>query len=170
MIWPRTQNTHIPIKAADLQRNLRRIPVIPLLCRLDEGGPPRTERWTHNPKCPSLLLVAGAVTILIALFLLACGSKKPKQTATASHANDLISATYTVAHNPDPAITGRNNERSPSAQPSGTNVEMHNVVLREESGLKIRVRWLRGVMYPTRTGVNPSFDDLGSFALDIQDG
>jgi len=25
-------------------------------------------------------------------------------------------------------------------------------------------------MYPTRTGVNPSFDDLSSFALDIESG
>jgi hypothetical protein len=113
---------------------------------------------------------ARPVTILIALFFLTCGSKKPSQPATASHANNVILAARTVAHNPDPATASGNDGRSPSAQPSGTNVEMHNVFLREKSGLKIRVRWLRGVMYPTRTGVNPSFDDLGSFALDIQDG
>lgn len=113
---------------------------------------------------------ARPLAFLIALFFLTCGSKKPSQPAGASHANNVILAARTVAHNPDPATASGNDGRSPSAQPCGTNVEMHNVVLREESGLKIHVRWLRGMMYPTRTGVNPSFDDLGSFALDIQDG
>lgn len=47
---------------------------------------------------------------------------------------------------------------------------MHNVILNERPGFKLRVRWLRGVMHPTRAGVVPSFDEPNSFVLDIQAG
>ena len=47
---------------------------------------------------------------------------------------------------------------------------MHNVILNESAGLKVRVRWLRGQMKPTQPDVNPSFDDPKSFSLDIEAG
>jgi hypothetical protein len=47
---------------------------------------------------------------------------------------------------------------------------MHNVILNESPGLKLRVRWLRGQMHPTRAGIVPSFDEPGSFSLDIEAG
>jgi hypothetical protein len=53
---------------------------------------------------------------------------------------------------------------------TNTRVVMHNVILNESAGLKLRVRWLRGQMHPTHPGVNPSFDDPKSFWLDIEAG
>jgi hypothetical protein len=47
---------------------------------------------------------------------------------------------------------------------------MHNVILNERPGFQLRVRWLRAEMRPTRAGVVPSFDQPGSFFLNIQDG
>lgn len=47
---------------------------------------------------------------------------------------------------------------------------MHNVILDQGSGVKMRVRWLRAQMHPTRPDVVPSFDDPGSFSLDIEAG
>ena len=47
---------------------------------------------------------------------------------------------------------------------------MHNVILNEEQGFKLRVRWLRAQMHPTRPGVVPSFDVPSSFSLDIEAG
>lgn len=47
---------------------------------------------------------------------------------------------------------------------------MHNVLLDESTGLKMRVRWLRGEMQPTRAGIDPSFDDPNTFSLNIEDG
>src|SRR5690348_4565800 len=51
-----------------------------------------------------------------------------------------------------------------------TQVYMHNVMLSENAGLMLRVRWLRGEMMPARSGQVPSFDDPSSFILDIQAG
>ncbi|HVO62294.1 MAG TPA: hypothetical protein VMT53_15260 [Terriglobales bacterium] len=53
---------------------------------------------------------------------------------------------------------------------SSTEVLMHNVVLNDGPTLKLYVRWLRGWMRPTRSGITPSFDDPKSFALDISTG
>ncbi len=47
---------------------------------------------------------------------------------------------------------------------------MHNVMLNENAGLKLRVRWLRGKMLPTSPGVVPSFDQPSSFMLNIEAG
>ena len=47
---------------------------------------------------------------------------------------------------------------------------MHNVVLYESPGPHLMVRWLRGLLHPSRSNVIPSFDEPGSFVLDIQDG
>ena len=51
-----------------------------------------------------------------------------------------------------------------------TKVLIHNVILDEPAGYKLRVRWLRGEMRPTRPGVTPSFDDSSSFVLAVEDG
>ncbi len=52
---------------------------------------------------------------------------------------------------------------------SETKVLMHNVILNEGNGFKLRVRWLRGDMIPTRRGVVPSFDEPTSFYVNITD-
>jgi hypothetical protein len=48
-------------------------------------------------------------------------------------------------------------------------VVMHNVIL-HENDVRLRIRWLRGTLVPTRKNVTPSFDEPASFALNIQDG
>lgn len=59
----------------------------------------------------------------------------------------------------------------PQRQPSSeTRVLMHNVVLYESPGPHLMVRWLRGLLHASRSNVIPSFDEPGSFVLDIQDG
>src|SRR5438094_5878325 len=102
MIWRRTQNSDKQTPAAGLEASVRKGPSVVFVCCL-EGGDRRNSRSSRNSKCFSLAFLGCPVTILISLFLVACGSKKPKQTTTAPQANNPIPATYTVAHNPDPA-------------------------------------------------------------------
>lgn len=80
-----------------------------------------------------------------------------------------------TSNNEKPAPTLTNS--SPAAEIAGgspataqTKVLMHNVILDERPGLQLRVRWLRGEIHPTQKGVVSSFDDPGSFVLDIQSG
>jgi hypothetical protein len=47
---------------------------------------------------------------------------------------------------------------------------MHNVMLREDSDLNLRVRWLRGTLYPTSENMVPTFDDRNSFRVVIEAG
>lgn len=47
---------------------------------------------------------------------------------------------------------------------------MHNVNLTEKPDFHLRVRWLRGEMYPTDKKVVPSFDDPASFIIKIDAG
>lgn len=47
---------------------------------------------------------------------------------------------------------------------------MHNVMLTESPGFKMRVRWLRAMISPTKPSVVPSFDEPTSFALNIESG
>ncbi len=59
----------------------------------------------------------------------------------------------------------------PAPVPAGqTKLLMHNVILNKAPGFRLRVRWLRGEMRPTRAGVPPSFDDPNSFTVEVQDG
>ena len=106
--------------------------------------------------------------VLLVLFLpcllLSCRSKtQPKSTASPQ-------SSQTTAASGKAAV-----EASPLAVPSPTasdetTVLMHNVILYEPSGLKLRVRWLRGKMSPRQSRVIPSFDDPNSFVLDVQNG
>jgi hypothetical protein len=60
----------------------------------------------------------------------------------------------------------------PPANPSDTRTKvlMHNVNLTERPDFHLRVRWLRGEMYPTEKNVVPSFDDPASFIIKIDAG
>jgi hypothetical protein len=49
-------------------------------------------------------------------------------------------------------------------------VYAHNLLLRKGPNFRIYIRWIRGQMVRTRREVNPSFDDLESFLLQIQKG
>ena len=51
-----------------------------------------------------------------------------------------------------------------------TDVLIHHVIFRENSGLRLRAEWLRGRLYPARRGVVPSFDDPTSFRVEIEEG
>src|SRR5690348_15223035 len=57
---------------------------------------------------------------------------------------------------------------SPDTAP--TSIYAHNLMLRRGPHFRVYVRWLRGEMAPTRRGVNPSFDDLESFFLNVKTG
>ena len=47
---------------------------------------------------------------------------------------------------------------------------VHNVILHTGTRLKLKVKWLRGTMYPTSANAPASFDDTRSFALNIEEG
>jgi hypothetical protein len=57
---------------------------------------------------------------------------------------------------------------SPDSAP--TNIYAHNLLLRKGPEFRVYIRWLRGQMSRTHRNVNPSFDDLESFFLDIKTG
>ena len=58
---------------------------------------------------------------------------------------------------------------SPLTKNTGTSVLMHNVLLYENPGPHLQVRWLRGLMHPAKPNETSSFDEPASFVLDIQD-
>jgi len=102
---------------------------------------------------------------LLALSLLASCSKPPSPPSTSSPGSSVQSAKAPPSPAPVHAISSNANPVQ-----SETAVVMHNVILNERPGLQLRVRWLRGQMHPTRTGVIPSFDEPSSFILNIQAG
>ncbi len=51
-----------------------------------------------------------------------------------------------------------------------TSVYAHNVLLRKGPNFRIYVRWLHGQIGRTQRNVTPSFDNLGSFFLDVKTG
>jgi hypothetical protein len=57
---------------------------------------------------------------------------------------------------------------SPDSAP--TRVYAHNLMLRKGPNFRIYVRWLRGEMTRTRPHTVPSFDDIGSFFLNVKTG
>ena len=80
-------------------------------------------------------------------------------------------ADVATARSPEPASSIERSSFSPGAPASThTSMLMHNVILTEKPGFALRVRWLRGSMHPTRSGVIPSFDEPSSFAVDIDAG
>jgi hypothetical protein len=100
------------------------------------------------------------VALISAIILTACGSKpQPQAKANTPPQQD----TKPAAPVSDPVSA------SPANSPH-TQIYMHNVMLNENAGLKLRVRWLRGKMLPSRPGVLPSFDEPGSFMIDIEAG
>lgn len=53
---------------------------------------------------------------------------------------------------------------------NATSVYAHNLMLRQGPTFRFYVRWLRGQMVRTNHNVNPSFDEPGSFYLNVQSG
>ena len=101
-----------------------------------------------------------AAVLFLALLIAGCRSKTPS-------APQPSQATRKPASQNAPVPASPSNEKASSDQ---TVVLMHNVILDEPHGFKLRVRWLRGTMRPTRPGVVPSFDDANSFTVDVGDG
>ncbi len=99
-------------------------------------------------------VVAGFLAVL----LISCGSKQSKKPASAPQASVLGST------------AAPNSASAKSAAASYTEIVIHNLILHQSTGLKVNVRWLRGRMYATKPNVYPSFDEPGSFVLDIEDG
>ncbi|MGA8029853.1 MAG: hypothetical protein WB992_22140 [Bryobacteraceae bacterium] len=97
---------------------------------------------------------------VFAVLLLACGSKPSKHTPA---------PTQKVATAKDPA-NSLTTPTSASASQGYTELIAHNVILRENSSLKISVKWLRGRMYRTRPDVVPSLDKLDSFYVEVENG
>ncbi len=106
-----------------------------------------------------------AIVALIIVALGGCRSKS-RQMENPPHQTANPSTTAVPARDPtgDPAIS------SSASNSHQTRIYMHNVMLSEEAGLKLRVRWLRGTMLPSRSNVVPSFDQPSSFMLDIDAG
>jgi hypothetical protein len=101
-------------------------------------------------------LIRSAFLLLPILLLSGCSRPPEKAPASGTAAEKPASAQPDTTRNIIP--------------PAATTVLIHNVILNEPPGYKLRVRWLRGQMRPTKTGVVPSFDDPGSFTLAVQDG
>ncbi len=95
----------------------------------------------------------------LALLLVACGSKQQNKPAPVLQSSAPATAVSTSDSHPAAA----------SAEPY-TDIIVHDVILHENSNLKLKVRWLRGRMYRTRAGIIPSLDVPDSFTLDISDG
>ncbi|MGB9254195.1 MAG: hypothetical protein WCC25_05080 [Candidatus Korobacteraceae bacterium] len=106
------------------------------------------------------------LSLAVMLSLASCSKPQtPQQPGSQSNtSNNEKPASTQAKSNPAAEIAGG----SPAT--SQTKVLMHNVILDERPGLQLRVRWLRGEIHPTRKGVVSSFDDPGSFVLDIQSG
>lgn len=102
------------------------------------------------------------LALISAVLLTACGSK-PQPQAKAETPAQGQNPTSAAAPAPDPASPSLTNA-------THTQIYMHNVMLSENAGLKLRVRWLRGKMLPSRPGVLPSFDEPSSFLIDIDAG
>jgi hypothetical protein len=100
------------------------------------------------------------------VLLVACGSKSAKQGATAKQSNDIPPPTPAISKATPPRAGGS------KAQAPGTysDIIIHNLILQESPNLQLKVRWIRGRMYPAKPNVYPCFDEPDSFVLDIQDG
>lgn len=112
----------------------------------------------------NIMFVRRTFVPVLVLALLASCSKPPKPPSTSPPASSVKS--------PEPPSAAAVHAVSSKANPvqPETMVVMHNVILNERPGLQLRVRWLRGQMHPTRSGVVPSFDEPSSFILNIQSG
>ena len=95
--------------------------------------------------------------VLVALL----GCSKPPSAGTATPQPAIPNS---AATEPTPVV--------PPANPADprTKVLMHNVNLTEKPDFHLRVRWLRGEMFPTDKKVPPSFDDPASFIIKIDAG
>jgi hypothetical protein len=104
------------------------------------------------------------VVLTIVCALTACTSKpaatRNTESKTAAQASPAVSPAAATDSVVPPAASGA----------SLTNVYMHNVMLTENAGLMLRVRWLRGRMLPAHPGKIASFDEPSSFILDIEAG
>jgi len=110
----------------------------------------------------SLLLLNFA--LICAALLTACGSKPQPAASSQPKPGPQTTAVSLPPPGADPVPpTSATNARV-------TQIYMHNVMLNENAGLKLRVRWLRGKMLPSNPGVVPSFDQPSSFMLDIEAG
>jgi hypothetical protein len=121
--------------------------------------------------------------LLISLLLVTSCSKPPakinteaaKSDSTTTSSSSGAPAKTAGESKPDSSEASKANPTSAAgttraASTSQTKVLMHNVILNERPGFKLRVRWVRGVMRAARPGVVPSFDEPNSFVVDIQDG
>ena len=104
------------------------------------------------------------LSLLLGALLSSC-SKPPRQQAASGNTASGALVPASASSAPEPATA-----REPAPAGSETKVLMHNVILLEQPGFQLRVRWLRGQMRPTRANVIPSFDEPNSFVLDIDAG
>jgi hypothetical protein len=115
-----------------------------------------------------LLILFAAGVVLVSLALLAWHFRAARRASTAPEpASPSDSAVIVDAGNESPIVPA-----TTSASDNGpTNVFAHNLKLRKgNTGFRVYVRWLRGLMVRTSRNINPSFDEPDSFVLDVKNG
>ncbi len=123
-------------------------------------------------KAACLLWCMRVAALLLAGLLMACRSKPAKKAGSAAVTTTQAKTTATSPPAASKSLSPEPNLQAATNPPSGsyTEIIIHNLILHEDSNLKLQVRWLRGRMYPAKPGVYPSFDEPDSFVIDIQDG
>jgi hypothetical protein len=109
-------------------------------------------------------MVLRSTLLLLIGILISC------QSSPISQSSGIAPAKMTTADASDKVAIASAAPSASNQVAGGTEVLMHNVVLSEGTSLKLGVRWLRGWVRPTRSGIVPSFDDPKSFRLDINTG
>jgi hypothetical protein len=109
-----------------------------------------------------LAFLISAVVISLMLLVWRFQSTRHATAPSAWVSSSLSSETPSASSATRPARTAYDS--------GGTTVKAHNLLLRKGPNFRVYVRWLRGQMVPTRSEVDPSFDDPESFFLDIKTG
>ncbi len=102
------------------------------------------------------------MALTCAAFLAGCGSRAPQPaTENTRQLTSVKSAAQPVS------LASATDNEDPE---SYTNVLIHNVVIITAQQTRMKVKWMRARMYPTKRNVPASFDDLTSFRLQISEG
>ena len=119
-------------------------------------------------------LIVSAIVLALAVFglFIFLRQHKPAPTAqappTSSQKPTTGPAPSSAAVTPRKPITGPTPTTGSEIEP--TNIYAHNLLLRKGPDFRVYVKWLRGQFTRSKRNVDPSFDDTGSFFLDIKTG
>lgn len=128
---------------------------------------------------PAILLAASVFGLFLILLVWRIGPTKqvsapPGATGLRPPAERSSSSSSPGSSGPGssgPDSSGPDSSGHGASSDSGsTIIHAHNLLLRKGPNFRIYVRWVRGEMTRARAAVNPSFDDLDSFFLDVKTG